>query len=407
MFQIISPIDTKLRKLPFPYKGALSISSDVEFFSFRFFEELMKFMNTKSLTDLGQGLGLEVTSSLFFYTANPYTFSYFDGELVDAAKSNAANRIDDYLKSGWVDTNHSYGDFFGSQAFTREHAVRSFALLSDLDVTLEVFTNHGGNQANLGNHHHLYTGDNQDTCAYHADLLKENEVKYVWLDSGPYNIELFDRLRPFKNQIQKLLGRHTGYLRKRNKLFKDEELRDGIRLKGFVRFRSTGRNAPNLSTLGFQIKQINWQGLYKKKGVIILYQHLGVLSKNIKGHCISASAKAITKNPDILAPFYFLAEEQEKGNLWVCGTQKLLRFVEVVESSKVTFDQDSGKWRLEYEGTVTDDPQIFFQGLTIYSDHRPNQLLFKDATINLKLNGRDETGRYSVMVPLKKIENIW
>ncbi|MDE0471053.1 MAG: hypothetical protein OXH57_03860 [Ekhidna sp.] len=363
MFQTVSPIDPKLRTLPFPYKGALSISSDVEFFSFRFFEEFMKFLNTKSLTGLGQGLGLEVTSSLFFYTANPHTFSYFDGELVDAAKSNYANRIDEYLKIGWIDTNHSYGYFSECQAFTREYAVRSFELLSDLDVTLEVFTNHGGNRANLGNHQHLYNGDDRSTRSYHADLLKENGVKYVWLDSGSYNIELLDKLRPVKNQIQKLLGRHTGPPRKRNELFKDEELRDGTRLKGFIRFRSTGKNAPNLSTLDFQIKQIDWQRLYNENGVIVLYQHLGVLSKDVRGHGISASTEAITKNPDILAPFYFLAEEQEKGNFWVCGTQKILRYVEGVESSKVTFDQDSGKWRLEYEGTVTDDPQVFFRGL--------------------------------------------
>ncbi|EAY29760.1 hypothetical protein [Microscilla marina] len=409
MFQTINPKDSKLRKLPYPYNGALSISSDIEFFSFVFFEEFMKFVNTDKQTKLGTGLNLEITSSLFFFSAYDYTFSYFKGADVNAPLSREANRIEDYLKSGWIDTNHSYGDFFQSDEFTRAHANRYYEALEKLNVTLEVFTNHGGNNGNLGNHVDMYQGDNPDSGVYHADLLQPNGVRYIWLDSGHYNIELLDKLRPIKNQVLKLLGKNSGFLMKKKQLFIPEKLRDNNAFKGFIRFRSTGKHGPDFSTLDSQLKQINWNKLYKQKGISIIYQHLGVISTSPEGVCTPATVDGIkNKENTLLAPFYFLAEESQKKNLWVCGTARLLRYVDMIESTEVIYIPNKNRHELICSEKVDLAPNAFFQGLTFYTKtNHPVQLYYKNTQLKVIKNGTDETGKHSITVPIQKLENIW
>ena len=96
-----------VRPWPYPFKAALTISNDAEYVSFNFFEELMTFLNTESQTSLGQGLGIEVTSSVFHFSANPYNFSVFKGASPDAKPSEYAHRIEEYLSGGWIDTLHA------------------------------------------------------------------------------------------------------------------------------------------------------------------------------------------------------------------------------------------------------------------------------------------------------------
>lgn len=409
MFQRPKLKDKKLRPLPFPYLGAVSISSDVEFFSFPFFEELMKFVNTELPTKLGKGLGLELTSSIFFYTTNRDTFSYFKGSNINSPLSGEASRLKDYLKSGWIDTNHSYGDFYKTEIFERGHAMRVFDELADLDVCLEIFTNHGGNMANLGSHYSFHEGDVYGSKCYHSDLLLKNGTKYIWLDFGPYNIELLDKLRPVKNLVLSWLGKKPGHVTYREKLFIDERLRDMVKIKGFVRFRSTGRFGPDLCTLSNQMMQVNWDRLYAENGVIIFYQHLGVFKTSSTGICTSASIENVKKDlAASMGSFYFLKNEKDTNNLWVCGTQRLLRYMDIVQSSEIVFDVRNNLYRLKYDGELSvHDPQFYFQGLTFYSDRDPVKLYYNATEIKLENNKKDETGRTSFSIPIKLKENIW
>jgi hypothetical protein len=185
MFQSIQPKKSILRALPYPFLGALSISNDVELLTFDFFEALMKFLNTRNKTLFGVGLGLEVTSSLFFYSANPNTFSYFSGADVRAKVNPVAKRLKDYLCSGWIDTNHAYGDFNQVDGFHRDHAIRCYDVLTKLNSRIKVFTNHGGadNIQNVGADAGYHCGDLKNHYAYHADLMRQHGVRYVWTDS--------------------------------------------------------------------------------------------------------------------------------------------------------------------------------------------------------------------------------
>ena len=71
----------KIRKFPYPYKCALSISSDIDnASSSEFFVQFMNFLNSEKQTIYGPGLGLEVANSFWFFNGSKSAqLSYFDG----------------------------------------------------------------------------------------------------------------------------------------------------------------------------------------------------------------------------------------------------------------------------------------------------------------------------------------
>ena len=149
---MIKKLEIEKRVLPYPYKGAMTISNDAEFMSFEFFETFYSFLNSNKKTIFGDGLGLQVTSSLFFYSNKPYNLSYFNGIEVNSPKNGYAQRLCEYLKAGWIDTNHAYGDFDGIGGFQRAHAIRVLEEMNEKQIQIPCFTNHGDtfNIQNIG-----------------------------------------------------------------------------------------------------------------------------------------------------------------------------------------------------------------------------------------------------------------
>lgn len=413
MFQTIQPKDPRIRPLPYPFLGALSISSDVEFMDFPFFEDLMRFLNTQKKTSLGYGLGLEVTSGFFFYSAHPSSFSYFSGSSPTAAPGLLADRMNEYLQGGWFDANHAYGDFDQAGGFEREHALRSCELLTKLGIQIKVFTNHGGpeNIQNVGIDAAYHCGDLPGHKAYHADLMRKHGVRFIWTDSlitpkaeatfSERAKHLFEKLSRGRVKILPTLGKENG------SLLLDCDLQDHSRLRGFWRFRSTGINAPNLSSLGHQLRQIDWPVFYKRNNVVIIYQHLGVLHRN-SGRCYQAAVGAVRARPEVfLAPFHVLAREFREGRLWVSGLSRLLSYVDMVESTRIDCDSQQDLYYIVHDHVVG-QPEVFFQGLTVYIDPtRPFRLCYRGHYLTPLHNGPDETGRYSATVPIRKLPDIW
>ncbi|KQC12582.1 MAG: hypothetical protein APR63_10645 [Desulfuromonas sp. SDB] len=399
MFNCINPKNSLLRKIPYPYLGALSISNDIELMRMDFFEELMKFLNTNRKTLLGDGLNLEVTSSLFFFSVNPYNFSYFSSGYPKFTKSQYASRLNEYLKSKLIDTNHSYGDFDGKGGFIREYAVQCYNILNEIGVELKIFTNHGGeeNNQNIGKDALYHLGDVKESKAYHADLMKKHGVQYVWTDSCILS-EKKERFNyffiPLKNS-------------KRKNILEDIELQDGSKFKSFIRFRSTGLNAPNLSSLDYQLKRINWEKFYTENDVIIIYQHMGVLNK-LGGECYPSTIDDVKRRPEIyLRPFYFLAKENKMGKLWISSLYKLLNYIDMINNVEINYNIKENIYRIEYMNDV-EKPEIFFQGLTVYvNPQKPLKIYYKNKELFFSINGPDETGKYSVSIPLKTFGDIW
>lgn len=388
--------DHKVRAFPYPFLGALSISNDIEFFDFTFFEVLMKFLNTNQATPFGTGLGLEVTSSFFFNSAHPYTFSYFLG--LGAQVSEVATRVDDYLRAGLIDANHAYGDFDNVGGFTRQHALSCYEVLGRLGVQIKVFTNHGGvdNIQNVGTDAAYHRGDLTDNQAYHVDLMKGNGVRYVWTDSM------------ITEQVPPANGRARWLKRRQNTgLLKDCVLQDGSLFKGFTRLRATGANAPNLSSLEYQLRLVDWKRFYSEDSAVVVYQHFGVLHR-VAGKCYQATSEAVRDRPEVfLAPFRILERECKEGRLWVCGLSRFLQYIDMVESLEIKFGNISGDYYIIGSASVG-DPELFFQGLTFYINPRKiTRLYYIGQELPLVYNGPDETGRYSATVPFKKLPDIW
>lgn len=390
-----------VRALPYPYKAGIAISNDAEFMSREFFEGLMAFLNGTGTTPLGGGLGLEVTSSTFFYSAHPYSFSYFQGAGVDGERTPFAPRMEDYLKSGWIDTLHSYGDFDGVGGFVRAHAERTFDALGRMGVVLPIFTNHGdrANIQNIGGDADYHQGDLPDTASYHADLLSDHGVRYVWTDTAIIGESPIPRTgwrtlvpwrtsspaRPFMAALQ---------------------LRDGHNMQRFMRFRGTGGNAPNLSSLAYQLDRVNLPELYRRNGITVLYQHLGVLCRS-GGKCVAATLAAMLERPEVyLAPWYRLAHEVREGRLWLAGLARLLRYIEMIGDLGVEMD---GRGGINLHSAIkVADPEEYFQGLTLYVDPADTPTVtYNGRQLSVVHNGPDETGRYSISIPLRRLANIW
>jgi hypothetical protein len=391
---MIKKLEIEKRVLPYPYKGAMTISNDAEFMSFEFFETFYSFLNSNKKTIFGDGLGLQVTSSLFFYSNKPYNLSYFNGIEVNSPKNGYAQRLCEYLKAGWIDTNHAYGDFDGIGGFQRAHAIRVLEEMNEKQIQIPCFTNHGDtfNIQNIGTDASYHQGDRPDSRAYHADLLHQLGTRYIWTDSAIFARKSKRFLRISHLTIKPVIVKRR--------------LQDGQEFLVFNRFRSTGANAPNLSSLGYQIEQVNLEELYRKRGIIVLYQHLGVLGRN-SGKCIPATIEAVRSRPEVfLAPWYRLAREVHEGRLWLPALHVLLRYCEMLLFTGLVRREDNAV-EVVIERVIP-DPEEYFQGLTFYIDTRDSvSLIYCGRQIPIVYNGPDETGRYSVTVPIRKKEDIW
>lgn len=388
-----------MRRLPYPYRGALAIANDAEFLSLPFFETLMAYVNGRGETPWGRGLGLECTSSLFFYSAHAHSMSYFDGVSPGGPRSPAAKRLADYLMSGWGDTIHAYGAFDRVGGFERVHAEHSFEELDRLGARLKVFTNHGDdkNIQNIGGDAAYHRGDVPDHEAHHTDLLARHGVRHIWTDG------MADEYRPRPEGIRQRWRQRAGFPFLATE---DRRMRDGTAFRGFRRFRGTGANAPNLSSLQRQLDLIDWGAFYSRHESVVLYQHLGVLHR-IAGECVPATIDAVAARPEVfLAPWRRLAREAGEGRLWVVGLARLLAYRELLNGATLAATA-TGELELQLDRTP-DDPATDLAGLTLYVDTiRPVTLRCHGTELPVVVNGPDETGRYSVSVPLTHLQDIW
>lgn len=419
LHQFARPRDPLVRPLPYPFLGAVALSNDIEFTSLEWFEAVMAFMNSRGTTPLGPGLGLEVASSMFFYSAHPYTLSYFQGAAADAPPAPHAARLDEYLRAGWIDTNHAYGDFDFTGGCTRAHAARALDALARRGVALAVFTNHGTehNAQNIGADAAYHRGDVPGDPAWHADLLREAGCRFVWTDSLKV-----DRTPPrgLENRLRTLAGDALGLVdparRTPREVLRPLVLQDGGPMTGFIRVAGTGENAPNLGNMGRQFARVGLGRLYSGWGVAVLYQHLGVALRRA-GRCHGAGVAALVRDPRPLEPLRELAREADAGRLWVAGTARLLHYLDMIARVavrraepgvlEVDFSSDPVFGTNPGAAPGRDDPADALQGLTVFVADMTTALRFRGRDLPVTRNGPDAQGRRSVSVPLRKLEDIW
>lgn len=355
-FHPVRPRDPAVRPLPWPFRGALSISNDAEYLQREFLDALMKYLNTTRATPWGRGLGLRVTTSGFFFSAPDYNLTYFAGTAAEGRPTADAERMGLYMRAGWMDTIHAYGDFDGAGGCTRAHAETVLREIERIGLRLDVFTNHGStaNTQNVGRDAAYHGGDVETHPSYHADLMEQHGVRYVWTDSLVFPVARGPGLRAALWRWRHPVPTTT---------LVPLRLRDDRKVLGFQRLRGTGADAPNLSSFGRQLDLIDFPRMYAENGAVIVYQHLGVLDR-VDGRCIPATVAAVTAAPErYLGGFARLAAEQARGDLWVAGTAELLRYLEMVAEVSV---RQNGMDALEVVfPRFVSDPREFFAGLTV------------------------------------------
>ncbi len=329
--------ESDLRELayPAPYECAVAISNDCEFMTREATVGLLAELSDPA------GLGLEVTTSMFFYTTHAIcnsSISYFDG--VSQNPSEHAPLLRALCKAGWIDTIHSYGDF-DAGGFQRAFAIAATNEMRRYGLSLPVYTNHGTNN-NLQNVGHAdlsgyQQGDDPQAEAYHLDLTVEHGAKYFWVD---------DMLSPRPDVT--------------SEVFREARARDGRRIKLFRRYRGlVGQPAPTMASLPQQMTESDLLALAEAGGVAIFYQHLGVGERDEQGRPVPLKRPYLSE--DSRRILGVLSHLQRQGRCLVAGTGRLLTYLDMRDAVELRVEQ--GVLHIELDMDWADEAT--FDGLSL------------------------------------------
>ena len=130
----------------------MAISSDIDnATSIESFIEIMKMLNGSKKTKFGDGLGLEIGNSFWFFNnSGKKQLSYFNR--LTSKESEFAPYCRELWSSGHLDVLHSYGNFDCGE-FHRKYAEIAVNELKKNNVAIPVWVNHGifPNTQSVGN----------------------------------------------------------------------------------------------------------------------------------------------------------------------------------------------------------------------------------------------------------------
>jgi len=401
-----------LRKFPYPYKAAMTICSDIDKTATKEeFLEIQKFLNTKEITTMGKGIGLEIGNSFMMYAPPTSTFSYFSG------KPDDAQTIIRFIKAGRIDVMHSYGEKLG---FSRKDAVKALEELKRNHCKVDVWVDHDRVVSNFGKDVTFGLGDVVDSEAYHADLTIAYGIKFVSLgrvtsivaqsvpitlrifvdifDSDHFIHSLVNMSKEFAKKVLGVFGNKKYAIHKRNELVKITTLNDGQKVYEFIRCDNHWRGVDKAATcrgLGYVISKKQLSKLKRNQGYTIVYTHLGRNSDC--SQVIARETQNALRN---------LANEYEAGNIYVTTTSKLLNYY---------LNHKYLDWSFETRGdeiiiTISSVKDPVFgtfvptiqdlRGITFcVPDKDKTQIYVGDKEItNIQRNPSDYTGRESVKI---------
>lgn len=398
-----------LRPLPYPYRAALAICSDLDGTTdWRAYWELARFLNTTAETVWGPGLGLEVGNSIYFDMASDET-AYWNTDDQGRAMFRTL------MQSGHIDCLHSYG----SLAATRSHAQRALDELTRHGLKLKVWVDHGRaptnfNWAEMNGH-----GDERGHEAYHADLTLDYGISYVCRcqltsvvaqDLSPCLWGHFNWWHPWSSSVTMMkenakmtlgqLGKQRYAMHLANRLLRRTQLRDGQPIMEFMRTNpcwrgagacASGRGLANVLTSGVVAE------LLRRGGLSVLYTHLG---KSRDGR------PPLT--PESVAALQGVAARARTGELLVTTTRRVLALSQAQQQLRWTARTEAAGTVLEVDTSAT-WPRLGAEdlgGLTFYVPEAAQARLLVDGQeiSGLKRNPADATSRQSVSVPWRWLE---
>jgi len=398
----------QVRSLPFPYRAALAICSDLDLTPNRkVYGECSRYLNTTDATSMGRGLGLEVGNTIYFDMADQFAYWNTDDEGRDMVRA--------LIRSGHIDCLHSYGDL----ATTRAHAERALEDLSRHGCRLEVWVDHAVAPTNFGADIMKGSGDVPGAAAYHADLTCAAGVKYVWRgrvtsvigQNVPRSLAGIWRLSSplrsgrtaLKEAAKGIIGRGDSRysLHPANRIVRETTLRDGRPVYEFLRSNphphgvSVGDTARGIAEV---LTPRMLQRLIDRGASTIIYTHLG------KIRCEQEPFEAPTR-----AAFERLARLSHDGTILVTTTRRLLGYCVARERIEASMRRVDGMVRIDARvrpDTVGPLSPADLQGLTFYTADPARTRVFVDGqeVPRLQHNPADATGQRSVAIPWTRLE---
>jgi hypothetical protein len=401
----------ELRKFPFPYRAALSISSDCDYTeTVDEFLEIMRYLNTYDTTSIGPGLGLEVGYSFWFYDPQKlHRFTVFSDTTTEL--SPWAPLLEEGIRSGYLDILHTYGEFsFGG--FRREFARWAVDFMERESLRLYVWINHGSSKdsQNVGPLS-CQMGDNPNSEAYHTDMFPKLGILFV----GKYDVvhtvgqdaplNLKDRMRQLGEAFLYLKRRREWMLFNflRNHLLEPITLDDGRMVFSIKRFisKSGSVERPDAQSLSIQICPDVLDELISKGGFMVVYTHLG-LNLGPPRYFGEGTRRALEE----------LAQRFHRGEILVTTTKRLLFYNLLYRYLDWDYRFKGDTLTIVIEGV--DDPvqgrwipkEEELQGITFYvEDPKKTKVFLRENRLtNLLMNPPDESGRPSVSIPWKPLK---
>lgn len=395
----------ELRPVPYPYRSMLAICSDLdETPDSRVYFEIARYLNTKEITAIGRGVGLEIGNTLYF-DMDRSQFAYWNS---DDRGRHAARYL---IRSGHIDCLHSFGDL----AVTRRHAANALEELVRHDCRIQVWVDHAQAVTNFGEDIMLGQGDLRSSPAYHADLTIGYGVRYVWRgrvtsvigQNAPRSLGgVFDRrqaaasLKTVAKEWAKGVLARTGSkkyaIHARNAVLSSACLRDGAPVLEFLRCNPYWQGVQHGATaagIADVLSEKTLSRLVQRNAVSVIYTHLGKIGRE------PGIFPARTRDA-----FLRLAGFEETGQILVTTTRRLMGYCEAVEKFTYTATREDGRVWIDVSANAV--PDFDPSGLT-FNVENPE-------AVGLRIDGRemqgiqrnkaDWTGRPSVSVPWRRLE---
>ena len=400
----------ELRQIPYPYKSAVAICSDLdETPDRRVYLESMRFLNTTADTSMGRGVGLEVGNTIYF-DMPPDQFAYWNTD------DEGREMVRTLIRSGHVDCLHSFGDL----ATTRADAGRA---LDDLDrhgCSLQVWIDHAVAPTNFGADIMKGFGDLPGSATYHADLTCGAGVRFVWRgrvtsvigQNVPWSVRGIARAgaagasaRTIAKEAGKRAFAKLGSLKYEmhddNALVRESFLRDGRPVYEFLRSNPHVGGVSSCDTasgIADVLSDAMLDRLVARRAATIIYTHLG----KIRSHAEPFA-------PATREAFKRLARRQDEGSLLVTTSRRLLGYAAARHRLQGTArtELDGATWidlRVRANGRPLQAADL--AGITVYVDDSSRARLFIDGREipGLVRNAPDGTGKASVTIPWTRLE---
>ena len=409
----------ELRKFPYPFKAAYTIASDVD--DTDSIDELVH-THTK-ISSKKEGYGLDMGDSFWMYNeqrelmkdslydihsfykkfSGPTPFlgvSIFDG--LSNHESDDAKIIKDYIRKGYIDALHSYGQF-SKDVFQREYAINAIKYLNDNNLKFDVWIQHGGheNTNNVGPWA-WQLGDNPGSKEYHTDITVPYGVKYFWTgqmthcigQDGNFNFETTTKL--FVEWLQDLyVNNGSPKYKHNNNLATILTLDDGQKIFDFVRYinRWGSYEVTDEPNLRYQLNPEIIDELISNEGYLVQYTHLGA---NYGYPYLSLNTMNLLE---------YSKKKFDAGELLVSTTSKLLNYYVHRKYLNWDYKLDGKELKINIKSISNEVEGEFIptieelEGITFYiPDDVSCKILLKNREVAFTKNPKDFMGRESVSI---------